>query len=168
MMDQGSELIQPFNPTKTVFNETGTSGGLSYAGYDCHLTDVEGGFDNKDKHFKRTLYRELPPHQFILGVTLEKFKIPENMMGFVHNKSTDARNGLLQVTGVLEPGWEGYLTLEMFNMHPKDSYRLIEGQPIAQIIFHQIDQTVTSPYSGKYQDQSSTPTNALMEKTING
>lgn len=163
----GNGILSPFLHEKTIFKETGTSGGVSIAGYDIHLADVDKGFSNKEKHFGRTLWYDLKPHQFILGVSLEEFDVPNDVMGFVHNKSSDARKGLLQVTGVLEPGWKGYLTLEMFNMHPQDTYRMYEGQPIAQVVFHQIDEDLldSEAYIGKYQQQPQSPTHALMEVT---
>jgi hypothetical protein len=41
---------------------------------------------------------------------------------------------------------------------------LIRGCPIAQIIFHILDEPTEAPYEGKYQDQRSGPVPAIFER----
>lgn len=57
----------------------------------------------------------VPPLSYILGVTEEYIKIPPNALCFTLNKSTYARSGINVPVTVLEPEWEGYLTLEIKN-----------------------------------------------------
>jgi dCTP deaminase len=61
-------------------------------------------------------------------------------------------------TTVIEPGWRGYLTLEI-TAHSQE-VTLIPGMPIAQVLFHQLDREVEG-YNGKYQDQSDHPVEAM-------
>ena len=127
----------------------GMSYGLSVAGYDIRLRD---GI-------------HLLPLGFSLASSLESFTMPANVLGVVHDKSTWARQGLAVQNTVLEPGWRGFLTLELTN-HSEKALKILAGSPIAQIVFHFVDEPVESLYQGKYQDQDDRPVPAIFESTI--
>lgn len=63
---------------------------------------------------------------------------------------------------MIEPGWRGFLTLELKNQG-KDILRIERGDPIAQILFEGLDAPTDKPYSGKYQDQEAGPQPARFE-----
>lgn len=142
-----NQMIRPFYP-RTVNN--GMSFGLSYAGYDVRIAQGT----------------TLKPGEFKLASTVEQFNIPNDVLGFVHDKSTWARRGLSLFNTVLEPGWRGYLTLEMVNFSD-DLLTFEAGMPIAQIVFQRTDKPIDKPYEGKYQNQGSSPVPAIMEKEAN-
>ena len=122
--------------------------GCGLAGYDVRME-----FTKIDLHpYFQYL---LPPGGFFLASTIERFNIPNNIAGVVHDKSSWARRGLCVQNTFLEPGWRGFLTLELTN-HSDHSICLEEGMPIAQVVFHFLDQP-TSGYTGKYQDQERGP-----------
>ena len=127
--------------------------GESFAGYDVRLGQSVMVF----------------PGRTALAVTYEKFTMPNDVLGVVHDKSTWARLGVQVQNTVLEPGWQGYLTLELtwvpvaqydvFEKH--DSYLWLHTMwPIAQIVFHRMD-FACEPYDGKYQNQGPNPQEAL-------
>jgi dCTP deaminase len=120
--------------------------GLGPAGYDVRIAE------------DITLYAG----GFTLASTVEHFDMPTDVLGIVHDKSTWARRGLALQNTVIEPGWRGYLTLELSN-HVVGTLYMVAGTPIAQIIFHQLDQATDCPYSGKYQDQEAGPQAARYE-----
>ena len=93
------------------------------------------------------------PHGFELASTLERFTMPDNLVGRVCDKSTWARRGLAIQNTLIEPGWRGYLTLELSNHDPQE-LKIDDGSPIAQIVFEFLDEPTEIPYRGKYQDQS--------------
>jgi len=93
----------------------------------------------------------LEPGQMVMGGTLEYFCIPANIVAVVHDKSTLARLGLAVQNTVLEPGWNGFLTMEITN-HGVNDIVLSSGMPIAQVIFYQ-GEFPDSVYEGKYQNQ---------------
>jgi len=142
MIYNGKTLIDsaPMTPmfdTKKKFN--GVSHGLSEAGYDIRIAqDI-------------CLH---PFSRFKLASSVEKFKLPNNLVAILHDKSSLIRQGLMVGNTVLEPGWEGYLTLELF-YHGWKPLRLKSGQGIGQLIFHEL--TEPSNYSGKYQHQPNRP-----------
>lgn len=110
----------------------------------------------------------LPPGGFMLASTMEEFLMPTDVLGVVHDKSTLARKGLAVQNTVLEPGWRGFLTLELTSHQPIWKpwrfIRLPAGAPIAQIIFHLLDQPTDMPYAGKYQNQKRGAQKPIMEK----
>ena len=97
----------------------------------------------------------LPPKEQILAVTKEFFSMPEGVMGLCVGKSTLARSGIAINATPLEPGWKGYLTLEIANMMPFP-IRLYLSNGVAQIIFHEVIGS-SRLYSGKYQLQPPRP-----------
>jgi len=140
------KLIEPFRERTTFF---GLTFGLSPAGYDVRLDFSADAPDSCWIH----------SGQFMLGSTIECFTMPDNLLGIVHDKSTWARRGLCVQNTVIEPGWRGYLTLELTN-HGKERLYLCRGMPIAQIVFHFLDKATEVPYAGKYQDQERGPQEA--------
>ena len=126
----------------------GITYGLGPASYDVRLSPA---FDIT-----------LEPGAMLLASTLEHFEMPLNLTGVVHDKSTWARMGLVVQNTLIDPGWRGHLTLELtFHQPTHIDFRqmplVIEaGSPIAQIVFHLLDEPTVQPYpqDGKYQDQS--------------
>ncbi|WP_019997285.1 dCTP deaminase [Aureimonas ureilytica] len=137
--------IKPVTPFIEATQIHGMTAGLSHCGYDIRIKD---GFT-------------LQSGQFRIASTVERFEMPDDVMAVVHDKSTWARRGLSVFNTVIEPGWKGFLTLELVN----NSFRPIEigaGSPIAQVIFHRLDAPV-SGYAGKYQHQADRPVAAILE-----
>ena len=118
----------------------GVSCGFSHAGYDLRLADEI----------------LIPARGFILASAMERFYMPGNVMGVVHDKSTWARRGLSVLNTVIEPGWEGYLTMEIVN-HTDKNFVLPKGVGIAQVVFHFLDEHTENKYNGKYQFQNAGP-----------
>ncbi len=141
-------MVYPFHE-RTVVN--GKTFGLGSAGYDVRVVLGIG-----------TVVKLLPGG-FILAATQERFIMPPNVIGFVHDKSSWARKGVAVQNTVIEPGWRGYLTLEITN-HGEYEVFIVTGDPIAQIVFHWLDHTTNQPYTGKYQDQNPGPQPAIEEK----
>jgi dCTP deaminase len=97
----------------------------------------------------------LDPGEFVLGATREYLKIGESVVGFVHGKSSLGRLGLaVHITaGYIDPGFAGYLTLELSNVGPHPII-LRAGMPICQIAFAATDTPCLRPYKGKYTNQN--------------
>jgi dCTP deaminase len=136
-------MIVPFYE-KTVKN--GMSYGLSHAGYDVRIAQ----------------HVILPAGKFFLASTIEHFNIPNDVIAMVHDKSTWARRGLSLFNTVIEPGWKGFLTLELIN-NSDELIFIDDGDPIAQIIFMRLEEPTDNPYSGKYQSQKFGPRLAIIE-----
>ena len=136
-------MLEPFHE-RTVAN--GMTFGLGPAGYDVRIKQ------------RVTLMRG----EFVLASTVERFSIPNDVLAKVSDKSTWARRGLAVQNTIIEPGWNGFLTLELTN-HGYSPIDIEAGSPIAQIIFHQLLEPTELRYEGKYQDQADAPVAAIME-----
>ena len=102
----------------------------------------------------------LHPGEFILGSTLERVVIPEDMVARLEGKSSLGRIGLLihSTAGYVDPGWDGHLTLELSNV-ANLPVTLYYRMKIGQISFLRLttpaQQLYGSPGLGsKYQGQT--------------
>ena len=100
------------------------------------------------------------PYNFGLFSTIEKFQMPNNICATVHDKSTWARRGLAVQTTFIDPGWCGFLTLEI-SYHGTGIIKIPSMVGIAQMVFHKLDEETELPYKGKYQHQGEEPQKAL-------
>lgn len=91
---------------------------------------------------------------FTLASAIEEFDMPNHLTAIVHDKSTWARHGLSVFNTVIEPGWKGFLTLELVH-HGRGHLYIPAGSGIAQVIFHEIANPTT--YDGRYQNQDDRP-----------
>lgn len=94
--------------------------------------------------------------KFALAHTVEIINIPTGLTGFACGKSSIARNGLqIEAAGLVDTGFTGSITLELFNMSPWP-LTLKVGMPICQIFFHESDNPELVDYkvSGHYCGQT--------------
>lgn len=85
--------------------------------------------------------------QFILASSVEKVKIPTDMVALVNGKSSWARQGLVihQTAGLLDPGFHGTVTLEL-SIVGHGAFWLKPGMPIGQLVFVQLTSPAQRPY----------------------
>jgi len=169
-------MLDPFVPVLTrnieLSEKKVISYGLSSFGYDVrlgysflmaspnqpknHHLDPKNSedFDWIPHHAAPDEQVAIPPGGFLLAETIEYFNMPEDVIGIVTGKSTYARCGIIINVTPLEPGWRGYLTLEIHNAS-RHSVIIYPGEGIAQINFHR-GETPNVTYdsrAGKYQNQ---------------
>ena len=95
----------------------------------------------------------VPAHSFLLASTREYIKLPDNLTAFVEGRSSIGRIGLfVQNAGWVDPGFEGELTLELYNAN-RMPIKLQAGRRICQLVFARMDDRASAPYRGKYQGQ---------------
>ncbi len=109
----------------------------------------------------------LLPGQFVLATTMEYFRLPDNLTAFVEGRSSLGRMGLfIQNAGWVDPGFEGEITLELFNAN-RCAIRLQAGRRVGQLVFAQMDAPALVPYQGKYQGQrGATGSRVFQDKEI--
>lgn len=83
-------------------------------------------------------YIDIPAHSFVLGETIEEFKIPRDVLCIVMGKSTYARCGIYVNVTPGEPEWVGKWTVEISNTTPKTA-RVYAGEGICQCLFLRTD-----------------------------
>jgi dCTP deaminase len=99
----------------------------------------------------------LHPGEFVLGSTKERVALPDDLVARLEGKSSLGRLGLLihSTAGYVDPGWDGYLTLELSNV-ANLPITLYPGMEIGQISFFRLSTPADTPYGaagGKYQGQ---------------
>ena len=98
----------------------------------------------------------IPTRGFVLATTMEVIRLPNNLTAFVEGRSSVGRLGLfIQNAGWVDPGFEGAITLELYNANSAPM-RIEAGRRICQLVIAQADQAVENPYCGKYQGQRRT------------
>ena len=113
-MSKDYEMISPFEE-KQIRGKS-ISYGLSSYGYDARVSNEFKIFTNVNseivdpKNFKPTNFVTktsteciIPPNSFVLARTVEKFKIPEDVLVICLGKSTYARCGIIVNVTPLEP-----------------------------------------------------------------
>ena len=101
----------------------------------------------------------LHPGEFVLGSTLERVALPDDLVARLEGKSSLGRLGLLihSTAGFVDAGWDGQLTLELSNVASLP-ITLYPGMKIGQISFHTMSTAAENPYGttelgSKYQGQ---------------
>jgi dCTP deaminase len=101
----------------------------------------------------------LHPGEFVLGSTLERIALPEDLVARLEGKSSLGRLGLLihSTAGFIDPGWDGHVTLELSNV-ANLPITIYHGMKIGQISFVQLTEPAAKPYGSgelgsKYQGQ---------------
>ena len=101
----------------------------------------------------------LHPGEFVLGSTLERIRLPDDLVARLEGKSSLGRLGLLihSTAGFIDPGWDGHVTLELSNV-ANLPITIYHGMKIGQLSFVQLSEPAESPYGSgslgsKYQGQ---------------
>jgi dCTP deaminase len=101
----------------------------------------------------------LHPREFVLGSTLERIRLPDDLVARLEGKSSLGRLGLLihSTAGFIDPGWDGHVTLELSNVSNLP-ITIYHGMKIGQLSFVQLTEPAASPYGStglgsKYQGQ---------------
>ena len=101
----------------------------------------------------------LHPGEFVLGSTLERVTLPDDLVARLEGKSSLGRLGLLihSTAGFIDPGWDGHVTLELSNV-ANLPITIYPEMKIGQISFVQLTEPAERPYGSegigsKYQGQ---------------
>lgn len=101
----------------------------------------------------------LHPGEFVLGSTLERIAVPDDLVARIEGKSSLGRLGLLihSTAGFIDAGFDGHVTLELANVASLP-ITLYPGMKIGQVSFMQMTTPAERPYGqgargSKYQGQ---------------
>lgn len=160
MIINGKTLLR-MSPIKDMLEDkerhNGVSHGLAEAGYDIRVKQDVTFARQPNGEMRIDVSRDDGDYtttygcNFTLASAIEEFQMPQRLVGTVKDKSTWARKGLSVFNTVIEPGWNGFLTLELV-YHGSDDYMHIPGGTgIAQVLFSSTIEA--GDYAdGKYQN----------------
>lgn len=157
-------MIEPFE--EQLISRDVFSYGVSSYGYDLRIdrkimrlklmTEIDA------KKIKTSSYREegsdeiiIMGGETIIGKSVEYFRMPRNVIGLCFGKSSYARLGVFVNITPLEPEWEGYITMAIYNSN-RSQIKIYSGEGIAQVIFVGASEECKVSYKdrkGKYQAQ---------------
>src|ERR671935_1830303 len=99
----------------------------------------------------------LHPGEFVLASTLERIRLPDDLVARLEGKSSLGRLGLLihSTAGFIDPGWDGHVTLELSNV-ANLPITIYHGMKIGQLAFMELTEPASAPYGAaklgsKYQ-----------------
>lgn len=156
------DLIYPFNLEQ-----------LNPASYDVRLGN-NILLEQPDGSLQRTSTPHImKPGEFVLANLYEAVNLPDNLEAQIQLKSSRAREGYNHsLSGYVDPGYYGILTLELSNINRYRALNLVEGMLIAQLRFMVTADTVRRSYSetGHYNgDRRATSSRVdIFGKTIEG
>lgn len=159
-------MINPFSPRQ--IREGVISHGVSSYGYDMRIWNEFKIFAPQSaavidpKNIDSRNFADykgntcvIPPRGYVLGRTVEYFKIPRDVITVCFGKSSYARCGIIVNVTPFEPEWEGYATVCLINP-TSSSVRVYANEGIAQILFIEAASVCEISYKdkkGKYQKQ---------------
>lgn len=116
--------------------------------------------DPSKKDFSNEITREIKikkgdvfmmqPGDFVLAVTLEKVKIPPDLMGRLEGRSSLGRLGIVvhSTASIFDPGWDGKPVLELGNLG-RMAVSLTVGMRICAMTFEELSSPAETPYTSK-------------------
>jgi dCTP deaminase len=167
LLEKGDLLIEPLNPETQIQSSS----------VDLRLGNVFRVFKPSEKAFIDPMndkdlekYTEiikvnegrpfiLHPYEFVLATTVERVRLPDNLVGRLEGRSSLGRIAVVihATAGFVDSCFDGHLTLEMSNVG-KLPVALYPGQRICQIVFEKLSSPSEKPYGhpdrdSKYQHQ---------------
>ena len=92
----------------------------------------------------------MQPGDFVLATTLEKVRIPADLMGRLEGRSSLGRLGLVvhSTASIFDPGWNGNCVLELGNLG-RMAVSLTPGMRICAMSFEELKSPADVPYTKK-------------------
>ena len=91
-------------------------------------------------------------HEFVLLSTKEIIELPNNIMGLCAIRSTIARSGLFCPMTIVDCGFHGALTIEVYNASSKNII-LYPGDRFLHVVLSYTKNSCDKPYNGVYNNQ---------------
>lgn len=146
-IEAGTISIDPFDPSLIQPNSLDVRLGNTDCryvapGYNCVIDLAHEAPRSVSRQVDKIVIR---PGEFLLVETMEYIKLPSNIYGEIMGKSSTGRLGVdVENAGLVDSGFEGTLTLELFNKTKSHTYSIPPGFPIAQIVFYSCDEVEKS------------------------
>jgi dCTP deaminase len=116
---------------------------------------------------------DLLPQEYVLVSTFESIKIPNDLMAILYPRSSVNRKGLsVDLTGIIDSGYEGPLTLPIRNNTRSQTIQLHPGERICQVVFEELTHAIEPRKSRWHQkdvvDKGQKEQGSEMDLVFNG
>lgn len=165
LLEQGRLRIEPMTPDQIQPASVDVRLGAEFLVFTNHTAEAIDPFvPRADLMRKASVGDDRPfilhPGEFVLGTTLERLTLPDDIVARMEGKSSLGRLGLLihATAGFVDPGWrDGQITLELSNVATLP-IKLHPRMKIGQLSFQMLDKPAERPYGhpglkSKYQGQ---------------
>ena len=119
------------------------------------LTILPGGFrlnpSGVDLRVDRNV--RLKPKQQLLVASMERVELSNGIVGFLHLRSSLAREGLFASLALVDPGFRGQLTVSLYNSGDS-AVNLAKGERFIQLSLLRLGKPAINKYAGRYQNSS--------------
>jgi len=166
LLGEGKLIIQPLDEAQVQPASVDIRLGGTFLAFRRHTSESIDPRERNDALMEPVTVPDgqpfiLHPGEFVLGTTLERLTLPDDIVARVEGKSSLGRLGLLihATAGFVDAGWtDGQITLELSNVAPLP-IKLWAGMKIGQLSFMRMDAPAERPYGhpalgSKYQGQS--------------
>src|SRR2546426_9481479 len=95
----------------------------------------------------------LKPKQHSLVASIERVELSDRIVGFLHLRSSLAREGLFASLALVDPGFRGQLTVSLYNSGDS-AVNLAKGERFIQLSLLRLGEPAINKYAGRYQNSS--------------
>ncbi len=95
----------------------------------------------------------LKPKQHSLVASIERVELSDGIVGFLHLRSSLAREGLFASLALVDPGFRGQLTVSLYNSGDSP-VNLTRGERFIQLSLLRLGKPAISKYAGRYQNST--------------
>jgi dCTP deaminase len=95
----------------------------------------------------------LEPKQQSLVASIERVELSNRIVGFLHLRSSLAREGLFASLALVDPGFRGQLTVSLYNSGDS-AVNLAKGERFIQLSLLRLGRPAIKKYAGRYQNSS--------------
>jgi dCTP deaminase len=95
----------------------------------------------------------LEPKQHSLVASMERVELSSRIVGFLHLRSSLAREGLFASLALVDPGFRGQLTVSLYNSGDS-AVNLAKGERFIQLSLLRLGKPAIKEYRGRYQNSS--------------
>src|SRR2546427_12159695 len=95
----------------------------------------------------------LRPKQHSLVASMERVELSDRIVGFLHLRSSLAREGLFASLALVDPGFRGQLTVSLYNSGDS-AVNLAKGERFIQLSLLRLGKPAIKEYVGRYQNSS--------------
>jgi dCTP deaminase len=118
--------------------------GISPSGFKLNPAGIDLRID-RDIH--------LEPKQQTLVASIETVELSDQIVGFLHLRSSLAREGLFASLALVDPGFRGQLTVSLYNAGDS-AVNLTKSERFIQLSIIRLGKPAINKYSGRYQNSS--------------
>src|SRR5207244_8173990 len=95
----------------------------------------------------------LEPKQHSIVASIERVELSNGIVGFLHLRSSLAREGLFASLALVDPGFRGQLTISLYNSGDS-AVNLAKGERFIQLSLLRLGKPEIKKYAGRYQNSN--------------